>query len=386
MENNNSQKYADVSVVSCPEYTHEAARKALCEALDAIGGLDFVKLGMKIVIKANLVSAKNPDSATTTHPILVAELIKLLKERGAQSVVVGDSPGGLYNAINLNRIYTATGMKLCEEYGGTLNNDFSITDSICEGGKALHQFKYTSYLKNADAIIDFAKLKTHGMMVMTGAIKNFFGSVPGATKPEYHSRFPQIESFADMLIDLYEYFKPKLSIIDAVYGMEGNGPTAGTPRYIGAVIASKNGHYADMAGAAIMGISLEKLPLYNRAKLRGLCPDSISDLNIYGNTQDFFISDYKLIQNASSDFGVVVPKPLAWLSDKVFRTRPVLSKKKCIGCKICFNTCPKGAITMKNNKPSFDYNKCIRCFCCQEFCPKGALRVHRTIIAKIINK
>lgn len=377
-------KTSDVAVVSCPKYTPESARAALSEALSAVDGLSCIKPGMKVVIKANLVSGKNPDTATTTHPVLISELVKMLLEKGA-CVTVGDSPGGLYNAARLAAIYSATGMKMCEEAGAQLNRNFAQSDGKTKNGLVLHDFKYTSYLDDADLIIDFAKLKTHGMMVMSCAVKNMFGVIPGVTKPEYHSRFPEIERFSDMLIDLYENFAPCLSIIDAVYGMEGNGPTAGTPRYVGAVIASKNGHYADMAAAEIMGIDRRKLPLFCRANERGLCPNSLDELTVYGDLEKFRVKDYDLICDASSDFSLVVPKPLAWLSDKLLRPRPKLTAKKCVGCKICYDTCPKHAIEMVNGKPHFDYDKCIRCFCCQEFCPKGALHVHRSVAAKIIN-
>jgi len=41
---------------------------------------------------------------------------------------------------------------------------------------------------------------------------------------------------------------------------------------------------------------------------------------------------------------------------------------------------------MKKKLPVIDRGKCIRCFCCQEFCPKGAMRVHRTLVAKLLNR
>ena len=95
-------------------------------------------------------------------------------------------------------------------------------------------------MQNADYIIDFCKLKTHGMVGLSCAVKNMFGCVPGTNKPEYHYRFPGEADFSDMLIDLNEYAKPVLSIVDAVVGMEGNGPTNGTPRFVGAVIAQQS--------------------------------------------------------------------------------------------------------------------------------------------------
>ena len=92
----------DVSVWKCDSYDADEVRAALVGALDAISGLDFVKEGMRIVIKANLVSFMSPDAAATTHPTMLCELVRLLRERGAE-VVVGDSPGGLYNAAFAGR-------------------------------------------------------------------------------------------------------------------------------------------------------------------------------------------------------------------------------------------------------------------------------------------
>jgi uncharacterized protein (DUF362 family) len=104
----------------------------------------------------------------------------------------------------------------------------------------LKSFTYTAWLDACDAIIDFCKLKSHGMMGMSAAAKNLFGVIPGTMKPEYHFRFPDMRDFARMLVDINDYFaeKVKITLVDAVEGMEGNGPTKGTPRHIGVLLAS----------------------------------------------------------------------------------------------------------------------------------------------------
>ena len=94
----------DVSVVPCESYEENTVRTALCAAIDAVGGLDWVKQGMKIAIKPNLVSAMKPDTAAVTHPTVILELTKMLLSRGAE-VIIGDSPGGLYNDIFLEKVY-----------------------------------------------------------------------------------------------------------------------------------------------------------------------------------------------------------------------------------------------------------------------------------------
>ena len=128
-----------VSVTPLAEYTPVMARAALEEVLSPIGGLDFIKEGMRVVIKANLVSAMKPDEAATTHPTLLCALCDMLTERGAD-VVIGDSPGGLYNAAFVGRVYTVAGIRECEKHGARLNEDFSEKHAEYPEGKVLKDF------------------------------------------------------------------------------------------------------------------------------------------------------------------------------------------------------------------------------------------------------
>ena len=136
----------DVSVTACHEYDEALVTEALRHALDEIGGLDFVTPGMKIAIKANLVSFMKPEKAATTHPSLLCALTRLLKEKGA-SVVIGDSPGGLYNAAYVNRVYSATGMHETEKYGAVLNSDYSQKEAVFEGAKKAKNFSYLAKIR-----------------------------------------------------------------------------------------------------------------------------------------------------------------------------------------------------------------------------------------------
>ncbi len=380
----------DVSIIRCDEYDAVRARAALEQAIEAVGGLDWVNEGMKIVIKANLVSFMNPDKAATTHPVLLCELVKMLTERGAE-VIVGDSPGGLYTSVYVNRVYKATGMKAVEEAGARLNQNFEQKEVEFSEGAVLKNFVYTSYLDEADAIIDFCKLKTHGMMGMSAAAKNMFGCIPGVTKPEYHFRFPKHEDFARMIIDLNAYFKPRLSICDAVIGMEGNGPTMGEPRKIGAVLASTCPHKLDLVCAKIIGLTKDDVPTLAAAYERELIPADVAELSLLGDPQEFFVPDFKNIPNHSSmefskDSTKFFGKLSALFIGKALRSVPKLARKECVGCGVCRDICPAKAIKIEKGKAIVDRTACIRCFCCQEFCPKGAMKVKRPWIARLINK
>ena len=379
-----------VSIVPLSEYSPESARAALADVLMPIGGLDFVKPGMRIVIKANLVSAMAPDTAATTHHVLLSALSEMLAERGA-TVIIGDSPGGLYNAAFVGKVYRASGVTECEEHGATLNRDFGERTANFEEAHVLHSFTYTSYLDGADAIINFCKLKSHGMMGMSCAAKNMFGTIPGIIKPEYHYRFPKYSDFANMLLDLDEYFHPVLSIADAVVGMEGNGPTAGTPRSIGCLMASHSPHTLDMLAARIIGIDPAGVPTVAAAIERGLLPDNVDEINVFGDAEKFYLTDFETVtEKRSLEFTGNGKNPIKRLFGKIagaiLKTRPVLKKDLCVGCGVCKNICPAKAIVIKDKKAIIDRSLCIRCFCCQEFCPKSAMKVRRTALGAIFHR
>jgi uncharacterized protein (DUF362 family)/ferredoxin len=380
----------EVSVVSCDSYESSAVREALLSLLSPLGGLDWVKDGMCVAIKANLVSMLKPERAATTHPSLLCELVKMLREKGA-SVIVGDSPGGLYNAAFVGRVYTVTGLRECESHGAKLNADFSEKAASFPEAKVLKDFTYTGYLDNADVIINFCKLKSHGMMGMSCAAKNMFGTIPGVIKPEYHFRFPKYEDFADMIVDLDEYFHPTLSIADAVVGMEGNGPTAGTPKAMGSLIASRSPHALDTVAAEILGFTREELPILDAAYKRGLAPESFSGITLFGSIDGARVKDFeRVVERRSLEFSgdgkSGIKRLFSKIAGEILKTRPVLKKDMCVGCGICQGICPAKAIVIKNKKAKIDRKKCIRCFCCQEFCPKSALKVHRTALASIFHR
>lgn len=378
-----------VSLAGCDSYSRDLVRDAMERALAPLGGLDWVKPGMKIAVKANLVSFMKPDAAATTHPEVLIVLVEMLKARGAV-VTVGDSPGGLFNSAFVGRVYAATGMHDVEAAGAELNRNYGIREICYPEAAVMKTFTCTEWLCEADAIINVCKLKSHGMMSMSAAVKNMFGCIPGTTKPEYHYKYPGEADFANMLVDINEYFKPRLSIVDAVIGMEGNGPTKGTPRKIGALLASDSPYAADLACARIMGLNTENVPTMTAAFRRGLAPETLESVQVAGDIERFCVDDFEnIISHRGLDFSGDGSSFFQKLRGK-FITRalasvPAIKKRDCVGCAVCANTCPAKAIQIKDKLPVINREKCIRCFCCQEFCPKGAMIVHRPIIARIMN-
>ena len=373
----------DVSIVRMEEYTPEEAKRALTEALAPFGGVDWVKEGMKIAVKVNLLTARKPEDATTTHPVLVCALCEMLCERGAK-VVVGDSPGGLFNAAFLLPIYKITGMASVEKAGATLNDNYRERDFHFPGAVKMKDFRITEYLLEADAVINFCKLKTHGLMAFTGACKNLFGAIPGLKKSECHYLFPKTEDFADMLVDICEAIKPVINIADGVVAMEGNGPTVGTPRKLGALLAAENAHALDLAAGGLMGLTTKEAPTLSAALRRGLIPESVKELNIQGDYNSFVADDFKIppIRPIKS-WGSGNPF-FSDLLESLLANKPHVLRDKCVGCGICLKRCPAGAITMRKNRPVIDRKKCIRCFCCQEFCEREGMVVRRSFLGWVV--
>ncbi len=380
----------DVSLVPCKDYDDQQVESALRAVLEPVHGLDFVHPGMTVGIKVNLVTAMKPESAATVHPSVVCAIVRLLRERGAEAVI-GDSPGGIYSAPYLKVVYDVCGMRKAEAFGARLNDDFSQVDVVYPEAVRAKQFPYTAWLGKMDAVIDLCKLKTHGMMGFTCAVKNFFGTIPGTKKPEFHYRYPKAEDFANMLVDLYEYSKPRLCICDAIIGMEGNGPTQGKPRKIGCLLASTNGHMLDAVAAGLIGLGIPDVPTLRAAATRGLMPDDPAQISVCGDPSRFTVPDFETVPAQSNVFfqilGTGIPGKIADLvASRVLTPFPKLTPSVCVGCGKCAQVCPAKAIRLQEGKPKINRRICIHCFCCQEFCPKGALQVGRHAIMRVLGK
>ena len=375
----------DVSISRCESYEPEVVKAGLLAALAPIGGLDWVTPGMKIALKVNMMMQIKPEKAGTVHPQIATALCELLVERGA-SVVVGDSPGGPFSAAFLAGVYSTTGMRQVLKSGAVLNDNFAIQDVSYPEAVSAKEFQVTSYIAEADAVIDLCKMKTHALMAYTGACKNLFGIIPGLRKSEFHYRYNTHEAFANMLVDLCEWCKPRLSIADAIMTMEGNGPSGGTPRFMGAILASFNPHALDLAGAHLMNLTANDVPTLAAAVSRGLVPLEIANLRVFGDLESFVIPDYQLTPKQDVTLWGSKNPAIAKLLSGMFASRPLIDQPRCVGCGECFRVCPAGAITIANKKASIDKKKCIRCFCCQEFCPHGVIEVHRPPVARLLNR
>ncbi len=369
-----------VSITRCENYDYEKVEKAVFECLNNLSEIkNVVKKGARVLVKVNLLKKNRPDDAVTTHPAVAEAIVRYLQDLGCR-VVVGDSPGGAFTKKRLEDIYRAAGMaEVAEKTGCELNYDTSEVEISNPKAEKLKRMQIIKIAEEVDFVVSAAKLKTHGMMTYTGAVKNLFGVIPGLTKAEYHLKMISIENFANHLVDICEYVAPVFSVIDAVDGMEGDGPSAGEKRHVGLIMASENPYVLDVAAAHLIGLKPTQVPTIQVADNRGLCSGEADGVTVLGcPLETLQIPPFKLPKSFDQGlFGGKVPRFLENYLTNVLRAKPVFDYNKCISCGECKRGCPAGVIDMSSGKPKPDLGKCISCFCCHELCPVKAVDIKR---------
>jgi uncharacterized protein (DUF362 family) len=336
----------------------------ISQLLLPLGGMGrFVSKDDRVLLKINLLSARNPYEAVTTHPEFVRAIAREVKKAGGLPYI-GDSPAGRFSEKILLNAYEKSGiMAMAKEEDVPLNFDTGSEKVIIPNGLKIKKIPICNYLLRADKIIGIPKLKTHSLQYLTIACKNMYGAVPGLVKAKYHAIFPGKMAFADMLLDIYSFINPHLFIMDAVLGLHGEGPAGnGDPIEVGLALASEDGIAMDIAVCNLIGMEPVGIPLLKRAKIRGLWPEIIK--------YPLLIPDENRIK------GFRMPDNASYLmTGKRIKPKSPVITEKCVGCGECRRICPKKAVNIVDEIANIDYSRCISCYCCQEICPANAVRL-----------
>lgn len=365
-----------VSVVSCDTYDLPAVRRKLLASLEPFGGIRrFVQPGMRVLLKPNLLAAVAPERYVNTHPVVVQAIAELVKEAGGE-VLIGDSPGGpvevsaqVWRVSAMSEVAERTGARLVQfdtvVWRRVNNTDYLIARPVFE----------------ADLVINLPKLKTHSLVLYTGAIKNMFGAIPGTRKRELHVQAPGIAAFSRILVDIFELARPGLTIMDGVIGLEGNGPgTSGRPRQYGCLVAATDAVALDAVVAEALGYRPGQVKHIALAAARGLGIAARERIQVVGEQKALEFGNVEL---PTALWYPEIPPSITRTLQRVLRLKPIFSPSSCTGCGRCAEVCPKQALR-RGRPPTVDLNICVGCMCCAEVCPQGAIAPYRNWLARWI--
>jgi len=359
-------------------YEYRVLKPIIFELLDKTAGKE-IKAGWRVLLKPNLLAPARPEKAMLTHPMVVKAAAEYVIEKGARPQV-SDSPavGGFEKVIKEGGLKDAlNGMEVeLKEF----------TESVTvETGEPFKKLEIARDALQADLIINLPKLKTHTQMLMTLGIKNLFGCVVGMKKPEWHFRAGvDRDLFARLIVQIYLAIRPRVTILDGVLAMEGQGPgKSGTPRELGLIMASENTAALDHTVCKMLGIPPDEVFTNRICDKFGLLKGE--EIILDGPLP--LLRDFALPRITPLVFG---PRPLHGFLRAHIVQRPAVKEDQCKSCGECWNYCPAHAITgsrKKNGKkPVFDYDKCIRCYCCLEVCPHAALFARETLPGKFLKQ
>ncbi len=377
-----------VALVPCADYDEARVAAAVRQSFDHLGGLaQFVRPGQTVLIKPNALMGASPDHAVTTHPAVIAAVVRAVIAAGGLAVV-GDSPGNAY--ANVERTMAETGIKAAAEAAGGVmvyfQNEGVTRLQSPSGSRLMPRLPIANAVLDADVIINLAKLKTHGLTLYTGAIKNMFGSVPGFNKAQFHINCQNPRDFAAAIVDVFELTRPEFNLIDAVVGMEGRGPSEGTPRRLGALIASDDAVAADAVGSYLMGYDPLAINTTEIAYQRGLGEADLARIEIVGaGLETLLQTDWQRARNLNQLIQALPPALFRFCAGQI-SIKPAIDQAKCTRCRICLKNCPAKTINYDpaRKQVEIDLRNCIYCFCCHELCPAQAIELRKSWLAKLM--
>ncbi len=378
---------SEVVLLRCESYEYETVRIAVSKGIALLGGIErFVSPKEKILLKPNLLIAEPPEKCVTTHPAVFRAVAEIFLEGGGD-VVWGDSPAvGKPAKVALK----AGLMEVAESLSIPLSDFVNGEDVFYEGALQNKRFHIAKGALECDGMISIPKLKTHGLQRFTGSIKNQFGCIPGTLKAEWHLRIPDATDFARMLVDLNAFLRPRLYIMDAIIGMEGNGPRGGTPKPMNFIAMSADPVALDATICRIMDINPEYVPTTVFGREGGLGTYIEEEIEILGGRiEDFKDAKFNIERRPVKVFkGSILAKTL----NALFLKLPAIEADRCTKCGLCSSVCPVKPPAVRwiddNRKepPSYDYKSCIKCYCCQELCPEGAIYLKSPVVRRVLDR
>jgi uncharacterized protein (DUF362 family)/NAD-dependent dihydropyrimidine dehydrogenase PreA subunit len=324
--------------------------------------------GKKILIKPNALRTSKADEAIVTHPSVLRAVVEKVETLDPAAIIVGDNPGVASYGAN-EECFEKTGlMDAAKGYYQNIGND---SVNVAFNPAFMASVSVSKIIMEADIIISLPRFKTHGLTVMSGALKNSYGFLCGAQKARLHKMAGNPARFQEVVVDVFKIRVPDLFIMDAVVGMEGNGPASPDLRDIGLILAADNAVAMDAVVATMMGCDPSCLRFLQKAKEDGLGDYDLNTVNIIGKLEK--ILGFKLPPLGGE--AITENHAIMEMLTSKIKFRPKVDQRLCTGCGTCVAQCPVSALSLTGDFPEVDVDTCITCFCCQELCPEKAIQL-----------
>jgi uncharacterized protein (DUF362 family)/Pyruvate/2-oxoacid:ferredoxin oxidoreductase delta subunit len=326
--------------------------------------------GKKVLVKPNVLRAARPEEAVTTHPAVLRAVVECLQDLGAAQITVGDNPGLMGYGANEKSFERAGLIEASLGHYKNIGLDaVEVPFSVLGDVAAMPRVSVSRAVLEADCFISLPKFKTHGLTVITGAVKNSYGILPGAQKALLHKLSGSPERFQEVVVDVFALRPPDFILVDAILGMQGNGPASTDLRWIGRILAADNAVALDSVICRMAGLEPGKLRLLHKARELGLgdfAPEAVELLGELAVLEGFRLPplDGGAIQHSAN---------LQSLLESRIVMRPKADPARCTACGTCVDQCPAQALRIEDNVAVVDKALCIACFCCQEMCPEKAI-------------
>ncbi|PKL45112.1 MAG: hypothetical protein CVV41_03205 [Candidatus Riflebacteria bacterium HGW-Riflebacteria-1] len=376
---------AVLSLQKCNSYDQALVDDTIKRLLAPLGGIEaFVRPGQRVLIKPNMLSCKDPDKAATTHPAVIEAVARVCRDAGAR-VFIGDSPPSIFGRTE--EFWNKTGFATAAANSGAelicFENDDKTPVNFVSNRKQLTVYVTRHYF-DADLVINLPKMKTHNLTRITGAMKNLFGLLPGLAKAQWHKTFPRPVEFSNFITDLAKQLPCGLTIMDAIEGMDGQGPAGGRVVTPGALLAATSPVTVDLGFCGIVGLDPDTIPMLKRCREIGWGATSLDQIELTGEPiANLKMLDYRVPRLAPISF---IPEFLLNFARRFFWAGPALLPDLCIKCGRCKKICPAAAIEIADTGAEFNRDRCISCFCCMEVCPVDAIEMKTSLLLGLIFK
>lgn len=282
---------ATVALTQCRDYEPDRVARSIRRQLELLGGLErFVKHGDSVLLKPNFIAPRSHREAPAqTHPVVILEAAKLLKDFGARPFVA-DSPAWA-NAATCARVLELT--EPLQRLGVPLRE--SGPSEKRRLGPDLPRVRISRVALEADVIVNLAKFKAHQQLFATFAVKNMFGCVSGKRKALWHfKRGADPRAFCELLIGIYRHINPALTIIDGIVAMEGQGPIHGVSRPLGWLIGGTEPIACERICCHLAGIRPEQVPIMRTAREIGFGCADLDEIDVLGDALPPPCTDFAL--------------------------------------------------------------------------------------------